>query len=180
MRRKYPEARRAAQEDVLHGAIVKDPYRWLEDLTSGETREWVREQGALSRSFLDALPLRLAILERCTRLFGFPEQGLPQTGGGRAFVVESDGTRQRPALCWRTLPELADPHVLIDQERLEGGPRGVRRLVRAESVRCSRGLRGLRGWLGLAHDPRPRGRDGEGPRRSNPAHALPGARVAAG
>ncbi|MEN6368411.1 MAG: prolyl oligopeptidase family serine peptidase [Thermotogota bacterium] len=121
MRREYPEARRSDQQDAIHGVIVRDPYRWLEDLTSAETREWVHEQGILSRSFLDALPLRPAIVERYSRLLRFPEQGLPQIGGQRAFLVESDGVRPRPVLCWRSLPGLGDPHVLIDQEKLEDG-----------------------------------------------------------
>lgn len=31
-------------EDRLHGVVVQDPYRWLEDRTLPETEEWIREQ----------------------------------------------------------------------------------------------------------------------------------------
>src|SRR4051794_35755592 len=37
----YPPARRLEHVDLLHGVPVADPYRWLEDLDSAETRAWV-------------------------------------------------------------------------------------------------------------------------------------------
>ncbi len=34
----------APVEDVIHGAVVRDPYRWLEDRSLPETEHWIREQ----------------------------------------------------------------------------------------------------------------------------------------
>jgi len=57
----YPSARRATQTDEYHGTTVADPYRWLEQIDSAETRQWVAEESRLSRDFLDSIPGREAI-----------------------------------------------------------------------------------------------------------------------
>ena len=43
----YPTDKTVAQIDDYHGTKVADPYRWLEDLDSADTRAWIeaREQG---------------------------------------------------------------------------------------------------------------------------------------
>ena len=38
----YPKARKADQLDRYHGIDVPDPYRWLENADSEETRSWFR------------------------------------------------------------------------------------------------------------------------------------------
>jgi prolyl oligopeptidase len=35
----------ASAEEVIHGVVVSDPYRWLEDRNLPETQEWVQAQG---------------------------------------------------------------------------------------------------------------------------------------
>src|SRR5688572_23770951 len=57
----YPATARAGTADDYFGTRVADPYRWLEDLGSAETRAWVEAQNALSRPLLAALPARGAI-----------------------------------------------------------------------------------------------------------------------
>ena len=38
---KYPETKKLDIKDDYHGTLVADPYRWLEDDNSTETKEWV-------------------------------------------------------------------------------------------------------------------------------------------
>ena len=54
----YPESRTVDHVDVYHGVEVKDPYRWLEDLDSEETRAWVEAQNRLTFGYLEKLPNR--------------------------------------------------------------------------------------------------------------------------
>ena len=44
--------------EILHGIPVVDPYRWLEDGASQETREWLNHQTRYARAYLDSLPGR--------------------------------------------------------------------------------------------------------------------------
>ena len=53
-----PRTRRDDTVETLHGQQVADPYRWLEDPDSAETRAWVAAQNRHTRAHLDALPSR--------------------------------------------------------------------------------------------------------------------------
>jgi prolyl oligopeptidase len=64
-RYEYPKIRR--DEMVLenyHGMEINDPYRWLEDPDSEETKKFVEEQNKLTNSFLDKTKFRENIRER--------------------------------------------------------------------------------------------------------------------
>ena len=58
----YPDAPRLDLVDDFHGTPVPDPYRWLEDQQSPETRAWLQGQIGYTRSFVDAVPQRAAIV----------------------------------------------------------------------------------------------------------------------
>ena len=55
----YPQARRDDTVEDHHGTRVPDPYRWLEDLESEETRSWIEAENRLTRACLDRIPLCL-------------------------------------------------------------------------------------------------------------------------
>jgi prolyl oligopeptidase len=61
---RYPHARRTRVVEHRFGRRIADPYRWLEDPASPDTRTWVDQQNQLSRSFLDALPARAQLATR--------------------------------------------------------------------------------------------------------------------
>src|SRR5262245_55383362 len=73
----YPVARKGDQVDDYHGVKVADPYRWLEDLDSDETRNWVEAENKLSFAFLEAIPARASIKARLTKLWDFEKYGVP-------------------------------------------------------------------------------------------------------
>jgi prolyl oligopeptidase len=66
--RHYPPAPRTDAADELHGRRVPDPYRWLEDAASPETRAWSAAQDGLCREFLDSLPGREHLRRRYREL----------------------------------------------------------------------------------------------------------------
>ena len=55
---KYPETKKVNQEDDYFGTIVTDPYRWLEDDNSEETKEWVTEENKITQEYLSKIPFR--------------------------------------------------------------------------------------------------------------------------
>ena len=60
---------------------MADPYRWLEDQESAETRQWIEAQNRYSKSVLDALPGRAAIERRLDELTREATLGTPRRTG---------------------------------------------------------------------------------------------------
>ena len=75
--RRYPEAPRSDTVDDYHGTKVADPYRWLEDPDSPETRAWVEAENKVTFAFLEAIPARDAIKKRLTELWNYEKFGVP-------------------------------------------------------------------------------------------------------
>ena len=48
---KPPATRTDNVKETLHDVELTDPYRWLEDQNSPETRAWIGAQDAYTRSF---------------------------------------------------------------------------------------------------------------------------------
>ncbi len=113
----YPEARRVAQEDDYHGTRVKDPYRWLEDLDSPETKAWVEAENKLTFSFLEKIPERTSIRERLTKLWNYERYGLPFREGGRYFYTRNDGLQNQSVLYTQASLN-GKPVVLLDPNKL--------------------------------------------------------------
>jgi prolyl oligopeptidase len=98
---RYPPARRLDLVEELHGFRVADPYRWLEDADSDETREWSKAQDELLAEWLDARPERAAVRDRLERLLGAGLVTVPVLRGRRAFFERRRGDQQHPVLLVR-------------------------------------------------------------------------------
>jgi prolyl oligopeptidase len=92
---RFPATRRADTTETLHGHQVADPYRWLEDPSSEETRAWVAAQNQAARAHLDELASRPWFLRTMRAVVGRPRAGAPEKVGGRYVVRRNDGTQQQ-------------------------------------------------------------------------------------
>lgn len=89
----YPDARRADVVDVHHGVEVADPYRWLEEPGTPESRAWLAAQDELLERYLADSPVREAIRHRIEAIQSFERTGLAIPAGGRTFYASwPDGT----------------------------------------------------------------------------------------
>jgi len=84
---KYPVARQDSHMDDYHGEKVADPYRWMEQLDSPETREWVKAEAKLTDSYLEKVPVRKALKERLTQLLDFEKFGMPFSRGASVISI---------------------------------------------------------------------------------------------
>ncbi|UCC45440.1 MAG: S9 family peptidase [Candidatus Zixiibacteriota bacterium] len=109
----YPESAVETVADTLHGTVIEDPYRWLEDQWSERTRDWIDRQNAFTRSYLDTLSVRPAVRERLAELMRVDEVSIPDVGGGRLFYKKRDKGEALFSIVMQEGPE-ASPEVLID------------------------------------------------------------------
>jgi prolyl oligopeptidase len=72
--------------ETIHGVTLTDPYRWLEDQDSPDTRAWIKSQNEYSASVLGELPFRNRIRERLTQLLKIDTISPPFAKGGRYFL----------------------------------------------------------------------------------------------
>ncbi|HXN73519.1 MAG TPA: prolyl oligopeptidase family serine peptidase [Candidatus Acidoferrales bacterium] len=80
-----PPTRVEDANEIIHGVAVSDPYRWLEDQNSRETRAWIDAQNACTQSLLKTLPGSEAIAKRLGELIKVDTIRLPIERGGRYF-----------------------------------------------------------------------------------------------
>ena len=87
--------------ETLHGVTITDPYRWLEDQNSPETRAWINAQNEYSASVLGSLPFRSRIRERLTQLLKIDTIGVPFARGGRYFLSKRRADQNQSVICVR-------------------------------------------------------------------------------
>ncbi|MGC1730010.1 MAG: prolyl oligopeptidase family serine peptidase [Steroidobacteraceae bacterium] len=116
----YPPAARGPVIEDYHGVRVADPYRWLEELDSTQTRAWVEAEAKLTDGYLQSLPHRERLRARIGALYDYERFGIPFRAGGRYFYTSNTGHEDQSVLyTMRTLGER--PAVALDPNTLTPG-----------------------------------------------------------
>ncbi len=113
----YPVTRKADVVEDFFGTKVTDPYRWLEDDNSAETKAWVEAQNKVTYGYLEQIPQRGKIRERITRLWDFEKFSTPFKRGKRYFYSYNSGL-QNQAVLFVTEDPKARGRVLLDPNTL--------------------------------------------------------------
>jgi prolyl oligopeptidase len=112
----YPETRKADVVDDYHGVKVADPYRWLEDDNSAETKAWVEAQNKVTFGYLAQIPARERIRQRLTELWDFERFGVPSRRGDRYVFWRNSGLQNQNV--YYTMKSLREaPRELLDPNK---------------------------------------------------------------
>ena len=112
----YPETRKDAIVEDHFGTKIADPYRWLEDDNSADTKAWVRAQNAVTFKYLESIPMRDRIKARLTELWTYEKYGTP-TKQGPWFVFSRMAGADKQPIVYRATNVNAPPareNILID------------------------------------------------------------------
>src|SRR5712692_6351790 len=91
------ETPRRPVSDEYHGVRVVDDYRWLEDLSNPEVKDWNVNQNAHTRSVLDGIPVREPVRERVASLYKASSADYLDIKyrGGRFFALKFQPPKQQ-------------------------------------------------------------------------------------
>ncbi len=110
-----PKTRTDNVKEMVHGVEVLDPYRWLEDGNSQETKDWIKAQNEYTDALIGTFPAREALRRRLEELMRVDSMSVPFVRSGRYFFSKRERTRELAVICMRRGlggedEALIDPH----------------------------------------------------------------------
>jgi len=122
----YPDTKKINHIDTYFGTQVADPYRWLEDDNSAETKEWVEAENRVTFDYLNKISYRPEILARLKQLANYPRYSAPFRKHDMVFYYKNDGLQNQSVL-YLQKGLTGTPEVLIDPNTFS--PDGTVRLT---------------------------------------------------
>ena len=114
---KYPDTKKENVVDDYNGAKVEDPYRWLEDDNSEQTKAWVKEENKVTLDYLSRIPYRDKVKKRIEEMWNYPKYGAPFQKGDHYYFQKNDGLQNQSV--WFAQKGLSGkPEVFIDPNKL--------------------------------------------------------------
>lgn len=105
------------KDDVVenyHGVEVADPYRWLEDPESSDTKEWIQEQNKQTGDYLKGFSGREQIKKKLTKLMNYPKYSLPTKEGDYYYFHYNEGLQNQPVFYRSKGLDATEKEVVLD------------------------------------------------------------------
>ena len=112
----YPQTAKVDHVDQYFGHDVSDPYRWLEDDLSDDTKSWVKAENAVTENYLEQIPFRSAIKERLEELWNYEKVSAPFQEGNFEYYFKNDGL-QNQSILYRRKIDSEDEEVFLDPNK---------------------------------------------------------------
>jgi prolyl oligopeptidase len=112
-----PVAKVDTVTDDYAGTKIEDPYRWLEDAKSLETRAWIGEENAYTQQYLSQLTTLPKISSELTALMRVDQYSMPTLRAGKYFFNKRLADQNQGSIYMRTGWHGQD-QMLIDASKL--------------------------------------------------------------
>ncbi len=113
----YPATPQKPVTDDYFGTKVTDPYRWLEDDNSPETKAWIVSENKVTQDYLSTIPFREKVRERLSALFNYPRYSSPFKKNGWYYFYKNNGLQNQSVL-YRQKGLDGNPAVFLDPNQL--------------------------------------------------------------
>lgn len=94
----YPVTKTVDSADEFFGIRVPDPYRWLENDTTQQTRSWIAQENQVTNKYLGSIPFRDRIGRDLTRLVNYYRISAPQKEGDYYYFSRNSGLQNQSVL----------------------------------------------------------------------------------
>ena len=94
----YPVTKKVDTTDTYFEEQIQDPYRWLEDDHSEETKAWVKAQNEVTFGYLEKIPFRNALKERMEKLWNYERISAPFKEGKYTYFYKNNGLQNQSVL----------------------------------------------------------------------------------
>ena len=113
----YPETKKDSVVDDYNGVKVADPYRWLEDDNSEQTKAWVQEENKVTQDYLSKIPYHDKVKKRIEEMWNYPKYSAPLQKGEYYYFTKNDGL-QNQSVWYRQKGLAGKPELFLDPNKL--------------------------------------------------------------
>ncbi len=112
----YPKTKKVDQVNDYFGTRVEDPYRWLEDMNSAETAQWIKAQQEVTNQYLSKIGYRERMITHLTELWNYETYSVPEKQGNFYIFKKNDGLLEQDVVYIQKGLQ-AEPEVLVDPNK---------------------------------------------------------------
>ena len=94
----YPDSKKDNFIETIHGYEIEDSYRWLEDFTSEESKDWVSRQNEFTQEFIGKNKYKKSINKNLNKTWETESISTPYKVKDKTFYYFNDGTWQQSKL----------------------------------------------------------------------------------
>ena len=94
----YPVSKKVKFEENLHGYIISDSYRWLEDFTSDESIDWIQRQNKFTNKFIGKNKYKKGLENYLNQIWESESISIPYKVKEKTFFYFNDGLFQQSKL----------------------------------------------------------------------------------
>lgn len=91
----YPVTAKDSTTDNYFGTQIPDPYRWLENDTSVQTKNWVTAENKVTEDYLKQIPFREDLRKRLTEIWNYPKESAPYKVGEYYLYTKNNGLQNQ-------------------------------------------------------------------------------------
>ena len=113
----YPTTKKIDFVETIHGYEIEDQYRWLEDFTSEESKQWVDRQNMFTKKFIGKNKFKKSISKNLSDIWETESISIPYKEKGKTFYYYNDGTWQQSKLMIKDCGD-CEARVLLDPNTL--------------------------------------------------------------
>ena len=112
----YPESNKVPFSEEVHGYVIEDAYRWMEDFTSEDSTDWVERQNNFTQKFIGKNKYKKSIAKNLDEVWDTDSISMPYQVNKKTFYYFNDGSWQQSKLMIKDCGECPD-RVLLDPNK---------------------------------------------------------------